>query len=139
MVWPSGSDLATILAPMVPPAPGRFSITKVCPTCFPTCSKTTRAMTSLATPAGIGRMTVTLRDGQSCATADVSAAIDRIAPSAARRMMLFMVAPPACTLRDSPWSVNAARLRPVGLLATLSFVIAGLDPAIHDDAQRAQP
>src|SRR5947209_20043852 len=81
-----------MLAPMVPPAPGRFSITKVCPTCFPTCSKTTRAMTSLATPAGIGTMTVTLREGQSCATADVSAAIDSIAPSAARRMMLFMVA-----------------------------------------------
>src|SRR3954447_22088851 len=124
---------------MGPPAPGRFSITKVCPTCFPTCSQTTRAMALLATPAGIGRMTVTLRDGQSCATADVSAAIDRIAPSAARRMMLFMVAPPACTLRDSPWSVNAARLRPVVPPPPLWFVLAGLAPKIHDDAQRAQP
>ena len=58
-----------MLAPMVPPAPTRFSITKVCPTCFPTCSKTTRETMSLATPAGIGTTTVTLRDGHSCAVA----------------------------------------------------------------------
>ena len=77
MVWPSGAALATMLAPMVPPAPGRFSITKVCPTCLPTCSKTTRAMMSLATPAGIGTTTVTLRDGQSSATAGARPASSR--------------------------------------------------------------
>src|SRR6516162_2120073 len=74
MVWPSGAALATMLAPIVPPAPGRFSITKVSPTCLPTCSNTTRAMMSLATPAGIGTTTVTLRVGQSWAEARAKAA-----------------------------------------------------------------
>ena len=54
-------------APVVPPAPGRFSITKVWPSCLPTWSITTRAITSLALPAPSGTTTVTLRAGQSCA------------------------------------------------------------------------
>ena len=44
--------------------------TKVCPTCRPTCSNTTRATRSLVTPAGTGTITRTLRNGQSCATAE---------------------------------------------------------------------
>jgi hypothetical protein len=31
MVVPSGWDLATASMPMLPPAPGRFSTTKLCP------------------------------------------------------------------------------------------------------------
>src|SRR5262249_6517660 len=74
----------------VPPAPGRFSTTKVCPTCLPTCSKTTRATISLATPAGTGTITVTLREGQSCAGAGVSAAMSKNALNMARQSMVFI-------------------------------------------------
>src|SRR5215510_7484959 len=109
MVWPSGAALATMLAPIVPPAPGRFSITKVCPTCFPTCSKTTRAMTSLATPAGIGKMTVTLREGQSCATADVSVAINKIALNVALRNLVCMDASSAAYIERQPVVRRVAR------------------------------
>src|SRR3954469_17829723 len=75
---------------MVPPAPGRFSITKACPTCFPTCSKTTRATISLVTPAGTGTITVTLREGQSCAGTGVSAATSNNALNTARQNTAFI-------------------------------------------------
>src|SRR5262245_23249866 len=90
MVCPSGAALATVLPPIVPPAPGRFSTTKVCPTCLPTCSKTTRATISLATPAGTGTITVTLREGQSCAGAGVSAAMSKNTLDTARQSMVFI-------------------------------------------------
>src|SRR5262249_24308362 len=61
-----------MLAPTVPPAPGRFSMTNVLPSCRPTWSMTTRAMMSLAMPAASGTTTVTLRAGQSWA--DVTSA-----------------------------------------------------------------
>jgi hypothetical protein len=41
-----------MLAPTVPPAPGRFSMMNVFPSCRPTWSITTRAMMSLALPGG---------------------------------------------------------------------------------------
>jgi len=72
---PSGAAFATALAPVVPPAPGRFSITNVWPTCFPTCSNTTRAATSLAVPAPSGTTTATARAGHSCADAAPGTAI----------------------------------------------------------------
>jgi hypothetical protein len=54
-----------MLAPTVPPAPGRFSMMNVFPSCRPTWSITTRAMMSLALPAASGTTMVTLRAGHS--------------------------------------------------------------------------
>ena len=54
---------------MVPPAPGRFSMTKDWPICFDTCSSTMRATVSPALPALTALMTSIDRVGQSCATA----------------------------------------------------------------------
>src|SRR6476659_10807114 len=47
-------------------------------------------MISLATPAGTGTTTVTLREGQSCAGAAVSAAMSRNAPNTARQSKAFI-------------------------------------------------
>src|ERR1700722_15844761 len=65
-----------MLAPIVPPAPGRFSTTMVRPSCLPTWSMTTRVITSVALPAPSGTITVMLRDGQSCADAGAASAIN---------------------------------------------------------------
>src|SRR4051812_621732 len=70
MVWPSGSALATTPAPMVPPAPGRFSITNDCPNCSERRCATVRAMMSVALPAVNGTMTETRLLGQDCADAE---------------------------------------------------------------------
>src|SRR4051812_23229932 len=62
-----------MLAPMVPPAPGRFSTMAAWPSCLPTCSITTRARISLALPAPSGTITLMVRVGQSCALAGAKA------------------------------------------------------------------
>src|SRR6478672_4551539 len=112
MVWPSGAALATRLAPIVPPAPGRFSITKVCPTCLPTCSNTVRAMRSLATPAGTGTTTVTLRVGQSWADAWPKAASVIAAPRITRRAIFIVISSKrARRLREKDSVVNVASSR----------------------------
>src|SRR5436190_8056591 len=74
-----------MFAPIVPPAPGRFSTTTLCPSCLPTCSITTRAMMSLALPAPSGTITVILRVGQSCAEAGTVNAKERNAAVNRRR------------------------------------------------------
>jgi hypothetical protein len=62
--------LATEALPIVPPAPGRFSITNDWPTCLETWSSTTRAMMSPALPALTALTTSIWRDGQSYAGAE---------------------------------------------------------------------
>src|SRR4051794_16164948 len=76
-----------MLAPMVPPAPGRFSTTAACPSCLPTWSITTRARMSLALPAPSGTITLMVREGQSCAFAGAKAyRTDKRAGISARSM-----------------------------------------------------
>src|SRR3954468_16655554 len=76
-----------MFAPMVPPAPGRFSTTADWPSCLPTCSITTRARMSLALPAPSGTITLMLREGQSCADAGARAKVtDKRAGISARTM-----------------------------------------------------
>src|SRR5262249_27437480 len=53
---------------MVPPAPGRFSTTIGCLTCFETCSSTMRPTMSLAAPAANGTTAWIVRSGH-CASA----------------------------------------------------------------------
>src|SRR4051794_22778524 len=76
-----------MLAPMVPPAPGRFSTTAACPSCLPTWSITTRARMSLALPAPSGTITLMVRVGHSCADAGAKAyRTDKRAGISARSM-----------------------------------------------------
>jgi hypothetical protein len=51
---------------IVPPAPGRFSTTKGCPSCSDSRCATVRAMMSVALPAVNGTTTVTRLLGQDC-------------------------------------------------------------------------
>jgi hypothetical protein len=51
MVWPSGADLATKLAPMAVPAPGRLSITNGLPSRCSSRRPSSRAMVSVPPPA----------------------------------------------------------------------------------------
>jgi hypothetical protein len=51
-VWPSGALFATASAPIVPPAPPRFSTTKGWPKASPNRSASGRASTSLLPPGG---------------------------------------------------------------------------------------
>jgi len=50
--YPSGGALATMPIAIAPPAPGRFSMTSVCPNCFSTFGCTMRAIASELPPAG---------------------------------------------------------------------------------------
>src|SRR5438094_1979176 len=72
-VVPSGSDFATTAAPMVPPAPGRFSITMGCPSWGESLSVTVRAMMSVPLPGVNGTMILIGFEGQACAQAAVCA------------------------------------------------------------------
>src|SRR5712691_5010444 len=68
-VWPSGSDFATTAAPMVPPAPGRFSMTMGCPSWGESLSVTVRAMMSVPLP-GVNGTTILIGfAGHACAHA----------------------------------------------------------------------
>ena len=60
-VYPSGSALATMSAPMLPPAPGLFSMMIGCPSVLASSSPTARASTSTRPPAGNG---ATMRIGR---------------------------------------------------------------------------
>src|SRR5688572_13550911 len=71
-VVPSGADLATALAPIVPPAPGRFSTVTVWPHISPSFCPTVRARMSVALPAVNGTMIFTGLVGYSCADASVA-------------------------------------------------------------------
>jgi len=50
MVWPSGADLATKVAPMAVPAPGRLSITNGLPSRCSSRRPSSRAMVSVPPP-----------------------------------------------------------------------------------------
>ena len=53
--WPSGLALATLLAPIVPPAPAAFSTTKLLPgICLRMASAKSRATRSVGPPAAKG-------------------------------------------------------------------------------------
>jgi hypothetical protein len=51
-VWPSGALCATLIMAMLPPAPGRFSTTTVCPSSSCRRGLSMRAATSVAPPGG---------------------------------------------------------------------------------------
>src|SRR5436309_4418322 len=65
--------------PIVPPAPGRFSISTGCPNADESLSATGRAIVSVAEPGVNGTMMRIGLDGKACA----SAAVVRVASSAA--------------------------------------------------------
>src|SRR4051812_43584126 len=78
-VYPSGADLATASAAMLPPAPGRFSTTTGCPRARPSGSASDRATTSGWPPGAKG---TTIRSGfvgcqSASATEEASAASNR--------------------------------------------------------------
>src|ERR1700704_456749 len=84
-VWPSGSDSATARAPIVPPAPGRLSMTTLCPRIALTRCPIRRARTSAGPP---GAKPTTSRMGfvgKACADAVPLAAQATQAPSAIER------------------------------------------------------
>jgi hypothetical protein len=68
-VLPSGADFATAPAPVLPEAPGRFSMMTVAPRrcCRPVCAR--RAIGSTVPPGGNGTMIFITPDGQFCALA----------------------------------------------------------------------
>src|SRR5216117_3196232 len=68
-VYPSGPDFATTAAPMVPPAPGRFSMTIGCPSWGESLSDTVRAMMSVPLPGVNGTMILIGFAGHVCACA----------------------------------------------------------------------
>src|SRR5262249_47063707 len=78
----SGAALATRLEPVMPPAPGTFSIT----TCWPRISLNRaarmRASVSIGPPAAYGTTMVIARVGQSCALAVKGASRNAIAATA---------------------------------------------------------
>src|SRR3982074_3247999 len=83
-VWPSGSDSATARAPIVPPAPGRLSMTTLCPRIALTRCPIRRAMTSAGAP---GAKPTTSRMGfvgKACADAPRAAQATQ-APTAIER------------------------------------------------------
>ncbi len=58
-VWPSGADLATMAAPMLPPAPERFSTTTGCLSATASRSARSRPITSVDPPGAKGTTSVT--------------------------------------------------------------------------------
>src|SRR6266487_3447025 len=67
---------------MVPPAPGRFSITTGWPSCAVSLSETVRAMMSVPLPGVNGTINLTVLVGQACAHAADCAAHRAIATAA---------------------------------------------------------
>ena len=57
-VYPSGADCAATLAPMLPPAPARFSTTTCCPSRFERCSAISLAVMSVLPPGAYGTTSV---------------------------------------------------------------------------------
>jgi hypothetical protein len=71
MVYPSGAARATLVEAMVPPAPGTFSTTTVCPKAWPIGTEIKRATESVGPPAAKGTIKEIDFVGQAfCATAD---------------------------------------------------------------------
>ena len=82
ITWPSAGALSNAWTPMPPPAPGRLSTITGCFRSFISWSPITRAITSIAPPAGAGTM---IRRGLSLAAYVSGAASARSAAHAARR------------------------------------------------------
>src|SRR5450759_911123 len=68
-VYPSGADLTTASAPILPPAPGRLSMTTVWPSSGRRLSAITRAVTSVLPPGGYGTTSLIGLEGQVSANA----------------------------------------------------------------------
>src|SRR5262245_36265579 len=86
-VVPSGGDLATWLAPIVPPAPGRFSITTVWFHISLSFCPTVRARMSVALPAVNGTTIFTGLLGNSCASAGAPSTASPIAIERSTRIV----------------------------------------------------
>jgi len=76
--------------PVVPPAPGRLSMTIGCPICADTCSSTMRPTMSLAFPALKGTMAVMVRTGKACARAGIGQ-VAASPPRPAMKSRLFIL------------------------------------------------
>jgi hypothetical protein len=74
-VYPSAGAFAAIAAPIVPPAPPRFSITNCWPSICESLAVSGRATVSVPPPGGNGTITLTGLLGQSCASAGMPASI----------------------------------------------------------------
>src|SRR5262245_26015547 len=110
-VWPSGSALATTSAPILPPAPGRFSTMTGWPRVLASSSPTARASTSTSPPAGNGAIMRMGFVGQVCAPAADANAAPRIRNAANVRGNRRMT-PSACgRLRAGHGRVHARRRR----------------------------
>src|SRR5262245_32478654 len=96
IVYPSGSDRATASAPILLPAPPRFSITTCWPQISDSFAATIRPTPSVPPPGGNGTTRRTTREGQAWASAvlqsDIGARADA-AMSPFRRRRLSMIAP----------------------------------------------
>src|SRR5262245_60002620 len=92
-VVPSARDLATAPAPIVPPAPGRFSITTVWFHCSLSFWPTVRARMSVALPAVIGTTIFTGLLGKSCAAPIIGANATTAASHGRRERSVRMSAP----------------------------------------------
>ncbi len=66
-VYPSGGDFATASAPMVPPAPPRFSTTTGWPSASESLCAMGRAKMSVDPPGGNGTTSFSGFEGQACA------------------------------------------------------------------------
>ncbi len=73
-VWPSGAAPITAWAAMAPLAPARFSTTTGCPQALDSERATRRAEMSDGPPGGVGRISVTAREGNVAAEAAVAGA-----------------------------------------------------------------
>lgn len=69
-VYPSGDALDTSVAPILPPAPGLFSITMGCPSSCDNLPLMSLAMLSIRPPGGKGTTSLMGRVGHDCADAE---------------------------------------------------------------------
>src|SRR6516162_1059252 len=94
--YPSGAAAATCPVPSAPPAPGRFSTTKLWPNLADKCCAASRAIMSVLPPAPNGTTMVTGLEGQSAAAIDpdnraIAARPERTTSSLSARCISFPV------------------------------------------------
>jgi hypothetical protein len=111
-VLPSAGDLATVVVPAAPEAPGLFSMIKLTPSrcCIPVC--TSRASTSVEPPGGKGTTNRTAAEGQVCACTRGASSGAAAAPSTVRLVSVDTGPPVFCRLPLA--SVSRALLRRKG-------------------------